>query len=301
MATHDPYQPPDEVNPYAAPETELSPRLPGPMAPAVGEIEPFSVDAVIKRAWRIFKERLGICLAIVLGVIGLQFGYQLAGQFLTGILAGANADASLIVLANIAFLLSLYALQFWLTIGQTIALIKLARDQDVSFEEVFRGGRFFWRYVGAILLFLLIFILIFLACAIPAVIGAVATMGVEDTAVKVIAIGAGALVGIVAFIMISLRFYQFPYVLVDQDCGPVDSLRISYEITRGHVGELFAISILAGLIAFSGALACLVGMIFTIPLSMLIAATTYVCLVGGRSGVTKPPPRTDLEFIDFQP
>src|SRR5205807_14816 len=105
--------------------------------------------------------------------------------------------------------------------------------------------------------------------------------------------------GFLVFFAAAVRLYQFPYVLVDRDCGVVDSIQISYEITRGHVLELVGLSLLSGVVALAGLLACGVGLLFTIPLSMLIQACTYALLVAGSPYGGRRKPRADLEFPDY--
>lgn len=299
MSAHDPFPPRDEANPYAPPETDLAPTLPGsPLAAAQGLVEPFTVGEVIGRAWRIYQARFGTCIAIVIGVGAINVGYSIAGNLLLSPLTAQRIPPAAFVAAQIAFMLGSYALSFWLTAGETLALIKLARDQDASFDDVFSGGRYFWRFVGSTLLVGLIAIPILIVCAIPAGIAALATMGVQDTTVRIAAIAAGAVVGFVAFYYVMLRLYLYSFVLIDRDCGAVEAIQGSYEITRGHVLTLFSIGLVGGLIGLAGVLACGIGLIFTFPLSMLIMSCAYVCLTGTARTYHGKLPRTDIEFTD---
>ena len=183
-------------------------------------------------------------------------------------------------------------------------MLKLARDRDASFDDVFGAGRFFWRIVGSSILVGLLMIPLLMACALPAVLGFAATVNVPQIAVRVVVVVALGCVGLAGIIAVSVRLMQYTYVLIDHDCGPIEAIQGSLAITRGHAGELFVIGLLASLIGFSGLLACCVGVIFTLPLAALILPCSYVCLTGRGAAVLdagKKPLRPDVEFIDFTP
>lgn len=300
MAENDPYRLPGDVNPYAPPEAELTPIAPAyPPAGYAYGLEPFSIDASLRRAWSVYQQRLGSVMAIVLGAGGMNMVYQFGGNALIGGMSAANVDAWMLLLANAVYLLTFFAFQFWITIGMTVALLRLARGQDAEFAELFRGGRFFWRYVGAALICGLALVPVFLVCAAPAGVAIALTRG-EPSGPAVAVIIACVILGVVGMIFVSVRLYLFPYVLVDRDCGAVDSVRASFEISRGHALELFGVGLLSGLIGISGILACGVGLLFTYPLSLLIAATAYALLAGGGLSGRGPMLRSDLEFLDFE-
>jgi uncharacterized membrane protein len=102
----------------------------------------------------------------------------------------------------------------------------------------------------------------------PAVVVMVALMGVTVAAAYI------------AVFIFSLRLSQFLYLIIDRDVGALDSLHLSFQITRGHVGMLFVLTILAGLINFCGMMACGIGMLFTIPYILLLMAVAYLALSG---------------------
>lgn len=290
-----------DPNPYAPPETDIGFRLPDRQGNAEGLVEPFSVSNVMERAWRLYQKRLGTCIVIVLGVGAIGIGFNLLGNVLLFMYEASKPDPRMSFLAQAVFLVAAYALQFWLTPGQTLALLKLAQDRDTSFNDVFSGGRFFWRYAGAFLLFFLLMIPAAIFGIALFMVGLAATWSVQEPMLKVIGPALGGAAALVLFVFVTLRFYPFPYVLVDRDCGPIEALMGSYEITRGKVGELFALSLFSGMILLAGLLACGVGVIFTAPLSMLVMSCAYVCLTD--RGMAEPdlekPPTAEPDFIDF--
>lgn len=85
---------------------------------------------------------------------------------------------------------------------------------------------------------------------------------------------------ILAPIALMLRLGQSFYLIVDRDAGALESLRLSYDITRGHGVTIFLVWLIAMLIYMVGFVACGVGAIFTAPLMFLILAVMYVALTG---------------------
>lgn len=87
------------------------------------------------------------------------------------------------------------------------------------------------------------------------------------------------LVGFIFFIIpgiifaIKLQFAE--YLVVDKDSDIMDSLRTSWEMTKGVKWNLFVLGILFGLINLVGLLCLLVGLFFTVPLSLMAQAYVY--------------------------
>jgi hypothetical protein len=298
MAEYDPFLPPDDANPYAAPRSDLAPGLAGKSAePMLGVVEPFSVGGVLSRAWRIFKSRMGITIGVVAGVYGILFFYQLGvGTVVQGVLSQAPVAA--VILVQLVFVVFGWFLQLWLPIGLLMATLGVAREREIEFTEIFRGARFFWRFLGSSLLVGLVAFAVLALCAIPAVIAGVATWDPNNPTVTIIAAGIFGLIAFLAYLWVILRLSQYAYVLVDQDCGAIEAINQSYEMTRGHVVDLFLIYLVAGLVAISGVLACVVGLIFTYPLSMLVYACAYHLLLANRPGYGPKHFRSDLELLE---
>src|SRR4051812_14004887 len=68
--------PGDSENPYAPPMAELRGRPDLIIESVPGTSIPPTVDAVLTRAWQIYKARLGICMGIVLGVLGMNWAFS---------------------------------------------------------------------------------------------------------------------------------------------------------------------------------------------------------------------------------
>ena len=81
---------------------------------------------------------------------------------------------------------------------------------------------------------------------------------------------------IVPAIYLSVRLQFYDYFLIDEECGIVESIKKSAEISRGYVLELFIIGAVLSLIILISLIPMGIGLIFSIPLSMV--ATSYIYL-----------------------
>jgi len=73
----------------------------------------------------------------------------------------------------------------------------------------------------------------------------------------------------------AVRLYMFPWVMVDKGVGPFEALRQSWEITRGSFWNLFGLFILLFGINLLGMIALVVGLLVTIPLSIVAVGYAY--------------------------
>jgi len=75
-----------------------------------------------------------------------------------------------------------------------------------------------------------------------------------------------------------LRFAFFPYFIIDKNVGPIEALKMSYEVTKDHVWDMFAFWVAIKVIIYIGFLSWF-GIILTWPLSTLAYAYFYRKLV----------------------
>lgn len=87
------------------------------------------------------------------------------------------------------------------------------------------------------------------------------------------------LLGILLFLVpgiiwaIKLQYYSF--LIVEKKMGPIEAFRLSWQITKGNKWQLFLLGILLGLITLLGVLALVVGLLISIPTTMLAQAYVY--------------------------
>ena len=86
---------------------------------------------------------------------------------------------------------------------------------------------------------------------------------------------AGIILLIVPGVIWAIKFQFFSYLIIDENLKPKKALIKSGIMTQGHKLQLFLLALVLGLANLAGALLFLVGLIFTIPMSLLIMAYTY--------------------------
>ena len=257
------YQP-DTGNPYQSP----SPYAPLPTMPApVGEIRPTIIDMgdVMGRAWTIFKEQWGMCLAalVVVGICNAVFAFltqKILGSFFNiGIdFRNVRPDQMFSVMIQeypkhmFAGTLKGYVdLLFvaWTSAGLYILLLKIARGQPANIGDVFSGGKYYVPMLVTMLIFTLATQIGFLLLIIP---------------------------GIIIFLM----FGQYVYLIVDRNLGIVESLEMSKEITQGNKMTIFLIGLVCGGLVIVGAIPCFLGWLVVFPYMALLHTVVYLTMTG---------------------
>ncbi|HUT93141.1 MAG TPA: DUF975 family protein [Thermoguttaceae bacterium] len=263
---------PDAENPYASPIDYTAGVSAGYAAPA-GQIVPTQIELgdVFGRTWEIIKEQWGLCLGLVLVAWLINTGVSLVAGMLP--IIGPLASALFSV---------------WIYVGVAMALLKIARGQETSLGEIFNGGAYFLRIFVASILYGLMVMAVFGILFGPALVAMLLALQGGDQAVMIFAgIGLGLLCWIPALIL-SLMYSQFYYLIIDRDVGILESLSLSRQITAGNKLTLFVIWVLMGLLNLAGALACLVGLLFTVPFTALLNLIVYLAMTGQPTAGQRP-------------
>lgn len=80
---------------------------------------------------------------------------------------------------------------------------------------------------------------------------------------------------IVPGIIIAIRASMYGYFIVDKGLGPIEALKQSFKITKGSVWDLFIFSLIIVGINILGFLALVIGLLATIPTTMIAAIFVY--------------------------
>ncbi|KPJ86807.1 MAG: hypothetical protein AMS18_15130 [Gemmatimonas sp. SG8_17] len=90
----------------------------------------------------------------------------------------------------------------------------------------------------------------------------------------------GFLLLIIPGIYLALRLQFYCWSIIDKEIGPLGSVEHSWTITRGSAWQLFLFAIVLFFINILGLLALGVGLLVTIPLSLVAFAHVYRSLAG---------------------
>ncbi len=244
-----PDAPSDTENPYASPSAYGT--APRDHAPS-GEIRPTRIDLgdVLARTWAIFKREWGMCLAAGLIVFGINIGFNIVVSVAFNVASMMAGDDILAIMFGFCNNLITTLFNIWLSTGQYMYFLKVARGEQPEFGEIFNGGRYFIPVVLATILVILATLAGYMLCIIPGII-------------------------------VGLMFSQYWLLIIDRNVGVIDSLSISADITSGNKLTLFAI----GLVVALGAclvtiLTCFVGILAVIPYCALLVPVIYLAMTG---------------------
>ena len=98
-----------------------------------------------------------------------------------------------------------------------------------------------------------------------------------------IAILVGLILFIIPGIIIAIKLQLATYLVVDKNMGISDSLNKSWEMTKGAKFNLFLFGLLLALINLLGVICFVVGLIVTVPLTMVATAYVYRKLLAQAS------------------
>lgn len=233
-------------NPYAYTSPQSPPQQPG--RPTAGAPQPWQIGEVIGHAWNMFKSSWPT-LVFTQFLSGLLGGIP---NYVPGILVATEAvevnSATYWTIYSVCLLLGLVVTTFF-TGGMIKVWCAAARGQTPQFGDMFTGGSRFLPLLGALFLTLL-------------------------------AVGFGYVLLIVPGIILGLGLAFAQFYVVDQNMGPIDALKASWEATKGHKGHLFLFGLVAVLIGLAGYAACCIGIFAAIPLIMVAWATIYTRVSG---------------------
>ena len=100
-----------------------------------------------------------------------------------------------------------------------------------------------------------------------------------------LAVVLGLVLLIVPGIMLALGLMFTSYLVIDKKRGPIEALKESWRITKGHKWQLFLFVLAILGLNILGLIALVVGLLVTIPVSMLAVVHAYRKLEHGASEV----------------
>lgn len=220
------------------------------------------------------EERLDISGAVSYGwrtmVDNMLFFVILALIFLvvTGVFSGIGG-----AFVNHAYIAVIfYVLGFFVSVYVHMATVyislKVYRGEKPEFSDIFGANKYYWRFLLADILYGLIVMIGFILCIIPG-------------------------------IYFGIKYHFYGYIIIEQDAGVIDSLKLSWDITKGAWWDLFLLFILLWLITLAGVILCGVGLLFAWPIVIMAIVYAYKRILDIAPRATAPvemgpPPGTPV-------
>lgn len=236
----------DTHNPYAAPQASVEPASysdfeDGPPAPwATGE--------VLSQSWELFKQHWAPLLgALVIGYVVL-FGVQTVFSVLAGAIGGRSGSPGLAIATAIVSMVISMVAQAAVSCGWARMFLMTARGETPVLGVLFSSVGLMPQMLIATVILTIGYLLGILLLVVPGVIFMIGTI-------------------------------PYLYFIADGESG-VESVRKSWEATRGQKVAIFVFLLALAGINIVGMLACGLGMLVTLPVSMLALAVVYTRLTG---------------------
>jgi zinc-ribbon domain len=237
----------------------------------------------ISEAWNLFTRQwsVWVLMILVMALVGMAIYLPFFGIFMAmtpsfpqdgEIPTAPEFPVGLFMLYPV-LILAILSASAWMLGGIYNAACKQIRGEQIAVGDLFSGGQYFGRILGALLLI-----------AIAANIGGIFCL-------------------IPGLIVYGLTFLTYP-MIVEGGKGTIDAIKASIEVTKRDwiMFTIFAVALY--LIAIAGSLACGIGVLATLPLLFLSQALAYRDLVGmpgaqGQGQFMPPPPPPD--YRDYAP
>ncbi len=215
----------------------------------------FSIKSCVGFGWETFKMRPWFFIGANLVIV---VAYLVAGGITSAIDAlqgGSSQDPT--PLGSLAeFLLSTL-----ISMGVTAFYLAAHDHPETADLNALWHPRPFWNYLAASILLGLIIVAGFILLIIPGIIFA-------------------------------LMFMFTTFIVIDRERGPIEAMKDSRSMTRGYKWQLLGLALVLMLINMVGAIALLVGLLVTIPVTSLAVTHAYR-LLQARAGAAPAPLRAD--------
>jgi hypothetical protein len=215
------------------------------------------IGSCISRGWAAYKANFGIC-------VGATFLIMLCNQ-----------AAGLIPVLGLFLSLMLSGP---LMAGLDNFFIRLIRGESPGIGDAFAGfSPSFWRLCGCGLLFSLFVYIWFAPVGIVLL-----TVSESSSSFLPLMLTFGG-VGFIGFVYTVVALLFALPLCIDLRLGPWDSLRVSRRVVSKRWFSIFGLVFVAGLLSALGILACLIGVIFTMPILYAVTMQAYEDIFGARS------------------
>ena len=227
-----------------------------------------SKKEIIVSSWNIMKNHLMLMVIIVLFI------------FLLNILLSIVQERLLsdITYQTILFVIAAYLFQMGLNLGLLRICLNMINNTDVNFSLLFASFHILIPYFLATILY---FAALLLAAS-PGLLLLLTTTSVNldnlSSPTGSIPTILSIIIMIVPAIYLSVRLQFYEYFLIDEECGVIESIKKSAEISKGYVLELFILGAILSLSILISIIPMGLGLIFSIPLSTVAISYVYLKL-----------------------
>lgn len=195
----------------------------------------FSKSALIKEAWEMFKKNLNSFMLL----IGVYLVYYVA-QYASNMIF---QDSGIAFIVSLVFLVVSLVIQ----LGAYNFVLKIVDGKKAQLVDLYSYPDMVMKIVRNIVAGIIV----------------------------AFAVGLGFILFIIPGIYLLVRLMFFTYYIVDKNAGIMESIQMSWNLTKGSVVNLFLLGVIFLFINFLGALVFGIGLAVTLPLTFLATALLY--------------------------
>lgn len=246
----------------------------------------FGVNDVVSTAWRVLKRQyfkiLGLCLLMF--VI-----FNLSG-ILAMFIGGFNIGLSILMM--LLFIVAYFGFQ--LTLFKFVLRVLDEPEEEVYVKDSFPNTKQIMRFLLATFYFVLCILVVY---------GLIILVIMPFAYVRIpmdILTQVATSLGVLGIIFTWIRISFFPFFIIDRNCSPFKSIRLSMAITRGNFTKLLMLLMLLAICQalylkiyseqdlISAAMINLVNSLLIIPLSSVAIAVAYRQMMNEYHGEDDP-------------
>jgi hypothetical protein len=210
-------------------------------------INKFSIKESLKFGWKIAVNNIGFFVVMLLGTILLMIIPQILSSSDIGVVAAIGSILSFLVGLVVG-------------LGYIKVSLKFLDGAEASYRDFIPTKQQFLAFLIASVICAVIVGVGFIALIIP-----------------------GVILGIL--LAVSVRF--FPYYIIEKNMGGVESLKASWEVTKGSRMHIFKLLVVQFLIIIAGGALIGVGLFLAIPVVLMSQAFVYRKLIASPVAATE--------------
>lgn len=218
------------------------------------------IKEAFRNGWQKFKENWKLLIGAQVTAFLISAVFNLVSE---------NVPADLWFVALVVYLATV-VLGVVMGIGMMKIYLKVADGEQASIKDLFLHYKLFFKLIFAQLLAGLISGLAVLPVAFV-----VGLFFVINNNILWVVGAVLILAGVLFTVHISVRLMFVQYLVVDKGMGPVEAVKGSFAITKGHVLQLLGFGAMSFLVAVLGVLALFVGLFVAIPVIALATVFVY--------------------------
>lgn len=227
----------------------------------------FSKRKILNESWGFVKENLSFLIMVVLILGGINLLMSIVQN---SIFEETGVQGWIFIIAANLF-------QMGLSLGIVHITLNILDKKDIAISQMFQSFHLLLPY----LLASMIYIVLILIVSLPGITLLFYSISMDwgnilefDTFGMWELLLPGLLILIPAtYLSLRLQFYN--YFLVEEECGIVDSIKKSAEISKGYVGELFLVEMVLMVLILLSLIPLGLGLLLSVPLAIMMVAVIY--------------------------